>query len=108
MDGLLNYQHTVDNTAIVEHTSKIHIRVKQMGRKWLTTLEGLDKDLDQHKIAKAIAKTFHCASVVRLDDNGDDYIKIQGNKKDELRDWLVANEVITERESKERLQIHGV
>jgi hypothetical protein len=46
--------------------------------------------------------------VVRLDDNGDDYIKIQGNKKDELRDWLVANEVITERESKERLQIHGV
>lgn len=107
MDTLLNYTHDADAAKMLDRNGKIHIRVQQRGKKWVTTLEGLDKDLDIHKIAKAIAKAFHCASVVRLDDDEQEFIKIQGNVKEELRAWLVKQEIISERDEKERLVVHG-
>jgi translation initiation factor 1 len=107
MDTLLNYTPDAGAAQLLDRSSKIHIRVQQRGKKWLTTLEGLDKDLDIHKISKAIAKAFHCSSAVRLDDDEQEFIKIQGNVKEELRAWLVKQEVISEREEKERLVVHG-
>ena len=52
---------------------KIHIRVQALGKKSVTTIEGLDDDLDQKKIAKYIKRDFHCAAtVVKLKDKDED------------------------------------
>jgi translation initiation factor 1 len=107
MDSLLNYTPNTDAAVLLDRSGKIHIRVQQRGKKWMTTLEGLDKDLDLHRISKAIAKAFHCSTAVRLDDDENEVIKIQGNVKEELREWLVKREVISELEEKERLVVHG-
>lgn len=117
MDKLLNFAPSV---AIVPHinnadafnepanrTSKIHIRTQQMGKKWITTLEGLDSDLDQDRIARAIKKSLHCAASVETALDGSEYIKLSGNQREFLREWLVVNEVLTEKEAKERLLLHG-
>ena len=45
MDSLLNYTPDADAAKLLDRSGKIHIRVQQRGKKWLTTLEGLDKDL---------------------------------------------------------------
>jgi translation initiation factor 1 len=92
--------------------SKIHIRVQALGKKSVTTIEGLDDDLDLKKIAKGIKHDFHCAAtVVKLkekDEDSPDIIKLQGNKAHELTEWLVTNEVLTKDEAKERLIVHAI
>jgi translation initiation factor SUI1 len=89
-------------------TGKIHIRIQQMGKKWITTVEGLDSDLDQQRIARAIKRAFQCAASVHRDEETElEYIKLQGNHRDAVVRWLVEQEVISERERKERVVLHG-
>jgi translation initiation factor 1 len=86
---------------------KIHVRISQQGRRFLTTIEGLDDDLDQNRIAKHMAKAFSCACTVQKDKEGNEIIQIQGDHRLAVRDWLVMQEVITSKEAKERLVLHG-
>jgi len=85
---------------------KIHIRTQNMGRKWVTTIDGLDADLDLHRIAKALKKSLHCATTVITDKDDVEVIQLQGNHCDVLKEWLVGNEVITKAEGEERLVVH--
>ena len=90
-------------------THKVHIWTKQMGKKWITTLEDLDEDLDLVKISKYMKRSLNCAvDVVEDEKTGKELIKIQGNHRDEVATWLVENEVMTDKEAKERLVKHGV
>jgi translation initiation factor 1 len=90
-------------------TSKIHIRVQQMGKRWITTIEGLDDDLDLKRIARAMKKSLHCSVNLadKKEDDDPDVIQLQGDQREVLKEWLVANKVLTEQEAKERLVIHG-
>jgi translation initiation factor SUI1 len=113
MDLFLDVPHGLDSVAAatkptVSHSHKIHIRSQQMGSKWITMIEDLDEDLDLKRIARYMKRALNCAVAVCEDSDGKEYIKIQGNKKQDARDWLVANEVLTEKEAKERLVLHGV
>lgn len=105
------------------HISKIHIHIQQMGKKWITSIHGLDEDLDLKRIAKAMKRSLHCAASVEgasekekskdkeSDDSDSDnpqYIKLQGNHKEAIRDWLVSNEVLTKKEADARLVFHGI
>ena len=84
--------------------TKIHIRWQQQSaRRSTTLLEGLDDDLDLIRICKAMRKAFSCNGTV-LDGK---IIQLQGNQKDTIRVWLVAQEILTEQEAKDRLVIHG-
>jgi len=85
-----------------QRTSKIHIRVQQMGKKWITTIDGLDDDLDLKRIARSMKKTLHCAITVT-----DNIVQLQGDHRDAVCEWLVTNEVLNEKEAKERLLVHG-
>ena len=85
---------------------KIHVRTQQMGKKWITTLEGLDPDLDQKRIAKAMQRDLHCAAKVSTTKEDTEVITLQGDQRDVLTEWLVTNMVLTEKEGKERLVIH--
>jgi translation initiation factor SUI1 len=85
---------------------KIHIRTQQMGKKWITTIDGLDDDLDQKKIAKHLQKDLHCSAKVSKNKDDKDVITLQGDQRALLRDWLVTNEVLTAEEGKIRLTVH--
>lgn len=87
---------------------KIHIRTQQNGRKWLTLVEGLDDDLDLAKIARAMKKAFHCSATACVNEkDGAEYIKLSGNQRDLITAWLVENEVLTDKEAKTRIILHG-
>ena len=86
---------------------KIHIRYQKIGPRALTIVEGLDSDLDQKRIAKAMAKSFSCATSLHQNKEGNDIIQLQGDQRQFVVEWLVGNEILTEQDKKERLVIHG-
>jgi len=86
---------------------KIHIRFQKIGPRALTIIEGLDEDLDQRRIAKAMAKGFSCSTSVHQDKDGNDIIQLQGDQRENIIEWLVVQEILTEQEKKERIVVHG-
>jgi translation initiation factor 1 len=92
----------------IDSHSKIHIRIQQMGRKRLTMIEGLDDDLDLKRISRALKKLLSCSATVVSDEKCGDIIQLQGDQRDAVRAWLVESEILTEKEAKERVVIHGV
>jgi len=86
---------------------KIHIRYQKIGPRALTIIEGLDDDLDQKRIAKAMAKGFSCSTSVHQNKQGNDVIQLQGDQREIIIEWLLANEILTEKEKKERVIVHG-
>ena len=87
---------------------KIHIRTQQNGKKWITMIQGLDDDLDQARIARAMKKALHCSATACVNEtDGAEYIKLSGNQRDLITAWLVENEVLTDKEAKARIVLHG-
>jgi translation initiation factor SUI1 len=109
MDYFLSSTDAVTETLAHATThSKIHIHIQQMGRKWITTITGLDDDLDLKRISRAMKGDFHCSAAVDTDEKtGMEFIKLSGNQKEVIRPWLIAMEILTEKEAKERLVFHG-
>lgn len=109
MDALLLTPKTIADTSLPDHeVKKIHIRTRQNGKKWVTLIEGLDDDLDLKRIARAMKSAFHCSATACVDEKTDgEYIKLSGNQRDIIRDWLVDNEVLTEKEAAQRIVLHG-
>jgi translation initiation factor SUI1 len=99
---------TATSAPAINRTGKIHIRPQQQGRRWITTIEGLDEDLDQVRIARAMKKTFHCAAKVIKDKDEKEIILLQGHHREEALEWLLHYEVLSEKERKERVVLHGV
>lgn len=87
--------------------SKIHIRYQKIGPRSITIVEGLDDDLDLKRISKAMKKAFSCAATVLMDDEQNELIQLQGDKRTEVKSWLVDQEILTVQEAKERIVIHG-
>ncbi len=85
----------------------IHVRYHKQGPRALTLIEGLDEDLDQVRIAKAMKKAFSCSSSVQKDKDGRDVIQLQGDQRKAVKDWLLAQEILTVKEGAERLVLHG-
>ena len=110
-DPFASKQFDSSNPFNSERTGKIHVRVQQMGRKWITTIAGLDDDLDLKRIARAMKKTLHCSVIVvskgSEEEDEEEVIQLQGDQREFLKEWLVVNEVLTEKEAKERMVVHG-
>jgi len=88
--------------------AKIHIRFQKTGPRSITLLEGLEDDLDLKRIAKAMKKSFSCASSVHVDDKTkESYIKLQGDHRDNIREWLLQEKIVQASEAKEQIVIHG-
>lgn len=98
-------------------SAKIHIRIQfRNGRKCITTIQGLDDgELDLKKIMKAMKKEFNTngslessnASSAGGGTGEDDVIQLQGDQRHSSKEWLVRNEVLSDREAEERIVIHG-
>jgi translation initiation factor 1 len=96
-----------ENISVVKN--KYHIRVQQRnGRKCITTLDGLEEDLDLKRICKAMRNSFSCNGnvVMKDDDSGTGVIQLQGDQRENIKQWLLDNEVILKNEV-DRIVIHG-
>jgi translation initiation factor 1 len=77
--------------------NKIHIRKTQRnGRKCITTVEGLENDLDIKKITKALKRLFKCNGAVMKDDDKQDVIQLSGDQSNNVKDFLVIQEIVHE------------
>ena len=87
--------------------SKIHIRVQQRnGKKSITTIQGLEDDLDLKRICKAMRSAFNCNGNVVVNEEEGDVIQLQGDQRDNVKEWLLAQEIISKNEQ-DRFVIHG-
>lgn len=86
---------------------KLHVRIqKRNGKKCITTVEGFEEDLDVKRICKHMRKQFNCNGNVTSDQEQGDVIQLQGDQRDNVKQWLLDNEVIDKREV-DRIVIHG-
>jgi translation initiation factor SUI1 len=89
---------------IFKNAGKIHIWFKQFSkRRCITTIEGLDSDLDLDKICRHMQRAFSCSATV-IEDK---VIQLQGDHRQTIPVWLVEKEVLTEKEAKDRIVTHG-
>ena len=93
--------------AVAGPKEKIHVRMNKQGRRCVTLIEGLDDDLDQVRIARAMKKAFSCASKVQKDKHDNEIIFLQGDQRMLVKEWLLAQEILTVKEASERLVLHG-
>jgi translation initiation factor SUI1 len=87
---------------------KLHIRIQTSGKRVITLVEGLDPSLDLKNLIKKMKATFSCAVSIHVDEKSQqNYIKLQGDHRNELRDWLIKEKIVAANEAKERIVIHG-
>ena len=88
--------------------NKYHIRVQQRnGKKCITTLDGLEEDLDLKRICKAMRNTFSCnGNVVMKEDEDTGVIQLQGDQRENIKKWLLDMEIILKNEV-DRIVVHG-
>ena len=86
---------------------KLHIRVrKRNGRKCITTIEGFEEDLDVKRICKAMRKQFNCNGNVVNDEQHTDVLQLQGDQRENVKEWILSNQIIGKNES-DRIVVHG-
>ena len=79
--------------------NKYYIRTVRYGRKTKTIVEGLEDDLDMKYIAKCIRKQLKCSAAAKHDDKNDvDVLILQGNMANDIKKWLVDEEIAREDE----------
>jgi translation initiation factor 1 len=88
--------------------AKIHIRIQQRnGRKSITTIQGLDADLDLKRIMKAMKKDFNCNGSIAEDEEMGEVIQLQGDQRQNSKEWLIQQEIVAKAEADDRIVIHG-
>ncbi len=81
----------------------IHIHIQTQGKRHLTIVEGLDKDLDLKRICKSMMKFFSCNGKA---DKEKHILQLQGDQRQNVKEWLLQNEVLSKGDL-DRLVIHG-
>jgi translation initiation factor 1 len=105
----LPHSNTLDPFAEIKVATKINLRIQQRnGKKSITTIQGLDEDLDQKRICKAMRKQFSCNGNIQETEEYGTVIQLQGDQRELVKEWLVTQEILTKEEADERIVIHGV
>jgi translation initiation factor 1 len=87
--------------------NKYHIRVQQRnGRKCITSLDGLEEDLDLKRICKAMRNAFSCNGTVAQKEDGSEVIQLQGDQRETIKQWLLDQQIILKNEA-DRIVVHG-
>ncbi|KAJ2891619.1 Eukaryotic translation initiation factor eIF-1 [Coemansia aciculifera] len=82
----------------------VHIRVQQRnGRKTITTIQGLAKELDHKKIVKYMKKTYACNGTVVEDEEHGEIIQLQGDQRTVASTFLIEQKI----SKKQNVKIHG-
>jgi len=76
------------------NVDKVHIRKTQRNRRQcITTVEGLENDLDIKKITRALKKIFQCNGAIMKDDNNNEIIQLSGDQRERVKEFLVNEEI---------------
>jgi len=102
---------TIDPFAETEDTSEsqkevnyVHIRTQQRnGRKSLTTVQGLNAELDFKKVLKAFKKDFCCNGTVVTDKEHGEVIQVQGDQRNNIAEFLTSKGLA----QKGHIKVHG-
>lgn len=79
------------------------IRLIQNGRKKKTVVEGLDDDLDIPYIAKCLRRELKCSAAKKRNAKTDaDVLLLTGDKRTEIKNWLIKAEIARDDEIKFR------
>ena len=90
--------------AFIRFLNALHIRIQQRnGRKSITTVQGLASDLNLKLILKTWKKSFTCNGAIVDDEEHGKIIQLQGDKRIDVRDFLVSEEI----NRKEDVVVHG-
>ena len=82
----------------------VHIRIQQRnGKKSLTTVQGLPKELSYEKILKTLKKDFCCNGNVVQDKELGKVIQLQGDQRKNVQNFLVNQNIV----KKDQIKIHG-
>ncbi|KAI3673808.1 hypothetical protein L6452_39938 [Arctium lappa] len=82
----------------------VHIRIQQRnGRKSLTTVQGLKKELSYEKILKDLKKEFCCNGTVVQDKELGKVIQLQGDQRKNVSAFLIRAGIV----KKDQIKIHG-
>jgi translation initiation factor 1 len=85
----------------------VHIRIVQRKtKKYITTIEGLGKELNLSKLAKYMRKTFHCQADVfnvEIGSINSKIIKLQGDQRDNIKKFLIAEQIVPV----DSIKVHG-
>ncbi|XP_071702206.1 protein translation factor SUI1 homolog 2 [Rutidosis leptorrhynchoides] len=82
----------------------VHIRIQQRnGRKSLTTVQGLRKELSYEKILKDLKKEFCCNGTVVQDKELGKVIQLQGDQRKNVSAFLTKAAIV----KKDQIKIHG-
>lgn len=107
-DPFANTNTTDATQPVFQRTNKIHLRLQKRGnKKWLTIMEGLDEDLDEARICRHMRRAFNCNGAVLKGDDNKPILQFQGDQRQSIKEWLLVQEILTEKEAKDRLVTHG-
>ncbi|KAJ2362694.1 Eukaryotic translation initiation factor eIF-1, partial [Coemansia sp. RSA 2611] len=82
----------------------VHIRVQQRnGRKTITTIQGLAKELDLKKILKYMKKTYACNGTVVDDEEHGEIVQLQGDQRSMASTFLIEQKI----SKKTSVKVHG-
>ena len=82
----------------------IHVRLQQRnGRKTLTTIQGLSKDLEFKKLLKAFKKEFACNGCIIDHKEFGEVIQLQGDQRENIKIFLINANLGDE----EHIKLHG-
>ena len=97
-----NKDNKKDNKKVIAYS--VHIRNQQRnGRKSITTISGLENDLDLEKILKYMRKIFSTNGTIIQDDEIGDIIQLQGDCRFDAFDFLVKYNIC----NKDEIKVHG-
>lgn len=84
--------------------NNVHVRVQQRAsNKYITTIEGLNPDLDFKKIIKEMKKRFSTnGNIIENEDLGK-VIQLQGNLKNQVKEYLIEKNLC----EKDGIKLHG-
>ncbi|KAI8061494.1 translation initiation factor SUI1 [Gilbertella persicaria] len=93
-----------DNKGGVTPHNYLHLRIQQRnGRKTLTTLQGLPKEIDSKRLLKAVKKAFACNGTVVEDEEHGEIIQMQGDQRMKMAEFLVSEGIA----KKADIKVHG-
>jgi len=82
----------------------VHIRIQQRtGRKTLTTISGLPKDLDFERLIKTFKKLFSCNGALIKSEELGIVVQLQGDQRKNALEFLVKEKIV----KKSQVKIHG-
>jgi len=84
----------------------VHIRLqKRNRRKSLTTIAGLEQDLDFRRLLKAFKKNFKCiGSLDVVDDDKVLAIRLSGDQRENVKNFLLQEKIILDEKN---IIVHG-